>query len=88
MTGKIGGSLQKIGHGTLTLTNGSTYTGLTTLSRGKLFVNNGTGSGTGTGPVQVDAGTFGGAGEISGAVTIGTGAGYAAILSPGPQLNH
>jgi hypothetical protein len=41
------------------------------------------GSGTGTGNVQVDAGTFGGSGIIAGAVTIGTGAGAGASLQPG-----
>lgn len=83
-TGKTGGSLQKIGHGALTLTNANTYTGSTILSRGMLLVNNATGSGTGPGPVQVNAGILGGVGEIGGTVAIGTGAGHAAILSPGP----
>lgn len=87
INGPDGGKLQKIGHGSLTLTDASTYTGSTILSRGKLFVNNKSGSGTGPGPVQVNAGTLGGIGEISGMVTIGNGTGHAAILSPGPQLD-
>jgi len=54
-----GGSLTKTGSGKLTLTNagpfteGSNYTGDTTIKKGILIVNNTTGSATGTGPVQL-----------------------------------
>lgn len=39
-------------------------------------------SGTGTGNLEVNAGTLGGTGIISGPVTIGTGSGSGAILAP------
>jgi autotransporter-associated beta strand protein len=78
-----GGSLTKIGRGKLVLHHRNTYTGGTTIKRGKLMVNNIGGSGTGSGPVQVNGGTLGGKGIIAGAVTVGTGSGQAATLSPG-----
>jgi fibronectin-binding autotransporter adhesin len=59
------GSLTKTGNGTLTLTNGNTYTGATTVNAGTLLVNNTTGSGTGSGAVTVNnTGTLGGTGII------------------------
>ena len=81
--GGAGGSLTKIGKGKLTLSKASTYTGGTTVSQGTLLLTNRTGSatGTGTGP-QVQAGTLGGTGKISGAVTVASGT-KAAILAPG-----
>jgi autotransporter-associated beta strand protein len=78
-----GGSITKTGSGTLTLIGASTYTGGTTVSGGVLLVNSTLGSGTGTGNLQVDAGTLGGSGTIFGAVTIGTGSGAGANLQPG-----
>jgi autotransporter-associated beta strand protein len=83
---QAGGSLSKIGSGTLTLSGANTYTGGTTVSAGTLLVNNVSGSGTGTGAVQVNGGTLGGTGTIAGAVTIGTGSGPGALLSPGTSL--
>ena len=76
------GTLTKIGTGTLTLSGANTYSGVTTVSDGSLLVNNRTGSGTGAGALNVNAGILGGEGIISGATTIGTGGGGAA-LSPG-----
>ena len=73
-SGGIGGTLVKTGRGNLTLSGANTYTGGTTVSAGKLIVTNSTGSATGAGPVQVDAGQLGGGGIIAGATTIGTGA--------------
>jgi autotransporter-associated beta strand protein len=75
--------LTKIGAGTLSLSGANTYTGKTIVSEGTLMVTNTSGSGTGTGVVKVNAGTLAGKGTVSGAVTIGTGSGGGAILSPG-----
>ena len=83
------GSLTKIGTGNLVLTNANIYAGGTTINGGKLGVKNSTGSGTGSGPVQVNAGTLGGTGIIAGAVTVGTGSGAGAFLSPGANpISH
>jgi autotransporter-associated beta strand protein len=77
-----GGSLAKIGSGTLTLASANTYTGSTAVSAGTLVVGNTAGSATGTGSVNVTAGTLGGSGIIAGAVTVGTGSGAGAFLAP------
>jgi autotransporter-associated beta strand protein len=76
------GSLTKIGIGTLVLSTPNRYTGGTIVDNGKLAADNIVGSATGTGPVQVNTGTFGGRGTIVGAVTVGTGSGLGAILTP------
>ena len=81
--GDNGGSITKVGGGTLTLTNASNYTGGTIVESGNLLVDNTIGSGTGTGPVQVTGGTLGGKGIIAGAVTVGTGQVRHGILAPG-----
>jgi len=77
------GSLTKIGRGRFILSGANTYTGGTTVERGELLVDNSSGSGTGTGALQVNAGRLGGTGTIAGAVTIGTGNGPRAVLAPG-----
>ena len=82
-----GGSLSKVGTGTLTLSGASPYTGGTTVSAGALLASNTSGSATGTGSVSVAGGTLGGGGTISGAVTIGTGSNSGAILQPGFGTN-
>jgi autotransporter-associated beta strand protein len=82
-SGGTGGSLTKAGRGKLSLANANTYTGGTTITKGTLLVKNTTGSATGTGPVRVNAGTLGGTGKITGAVTVGTGSSSGAILLPG-----
>ncbi|WP_170157520.1 autotransporter domain-containing protein [Roseimicrobium gellanilyticum] len=73
------GGLEKNGQGTLVLTGANTHTGDTTLNAGVLFANNSTGSATGTGNLQVKAGTLAGTGFISGNVTFNS----AATLAPG-----
>jgi autotransporter-associated beta strand protein len=83
ISGDSGGSLTKIGSGKLVLKHRNTYSGGTTVKRGKLIVNNTGGSGTGSGPVQVDGGWLGGKGIIAGAVTVGAGTGSGAVLAPG-----
>jgi autotransporter-associated beta strand protein len=82
------GGLTKSGIGTLTLSAANTYAGNTTVSAGVLVASNRTGSATGTGPVNVNAGTLGGKGTVSGAVTIGTGSGGGAVLAPGIASNQ
>jgi autotransporter-associated beta strand protein len=82
------GALTKAGTGTLTLTGANTYTGTTTVTAGTLRVNNPTGSGTGSGPVKVQAGTLGGKGTIAGPVTIGTGSGPGAVLAPSVGMSQ
>ncbi|MSU23622.1 MAG: PEP-CTERM sorting domain-containing protein [Opitutus sp.] len=86
LAGIISGSssLDYLGTGTLTLTGANTYTGGTSVSGGKLFVNNASGSGTGTGTVTVGSGgVLGGAGFISGALVLNSGATLAPGNSPG-----
>jgi autotransporter-associated beta strand protein len=78
-----GGSIIKIGSGKLVLQHRNHYTGGTTVKHGQLIVNNAGGSGTGSGPVQVNGGKLGGKGTIAGTVTIGTGGGRGANLAPG-----
>jgi fibronectin-binding autotransporter adhesin len=63
-------AITKIGAGSFTLTGANTHTGPTLVNGGTLFVNNTTGSGTGTNYVVVnDGGTLGGTGFIFGPVT-------------------
>jgi len=80
--GGSGGQFIKIGAGSLTLTNGNTYTRGTIINGGELGVTNTTGSATGSSRVQVNTGTLGGSGIIAGAVTVGTGSGAGAFLEP------
>jgi autotransporter-associated beta strand protein len=75
----------KTGSGVWTLTGANSFTGGMIVSNGTLLVNNTTGSGTGSGAVEVLPGaTLGGSGVIAGAVTIeadGT-------LSPGSSIGR
>jgi fibronectin-binding autotransporter adhesin len=80
-SGAVSGSgtgLALTGAGTTALTNatGNSYTGGTSVTAGKLFINNTSGSATGTGAVTVSgSGTvLKGRGEIDGAVSLSSGA--------------
>ncbi len=69
----------EVNSGRTTLSGANTYSGKTTVNGGALLVDNTTGSGTGTGAVEVKAGTLGGTGAISGPVAVDAGG----KLSPG-----
>ena len=71
--GGTGGSLTKIGTGTLTLSGANTYTGATIVEDGRLIVN-----GSITSAVTVNGGSLGGSGTVR-TVTINSGG----TLSPG-----
>jgi outer membrane autotransporter protein len=76
--GATGGSLVKVGTGTLTLSGANTYTGATTVNAGTLAVN-----GSVTSPVTVNSGgTLGGTGTIFGNATVNSGG----TLSPGNSI--
>ena len=77
--------MQKIGTGMLALTGANTYAGGTTISQGILAVDNRRGSGTGSGPIHVNGGMFGGTGTVAGAVTVGRRSGRA---HPGTLTIH
>ena len=65
----------------MAVTSNNSYAGPTNVNQGTLLVNNGTGSGTGSGAVNVNnGGILGGTGSINGPVTIKNGA----TLNPGP----
>jgi len=82
-----GGSFGVIG-GSITLTGANHYTAGTVILDGNLIVNSRGGSGTGSGPVDVEAGRLGGRGVIAGTVTVGTGTGAGAALAPGRSLHR
>jgi autotransporter-associated beta strand protein len=75
-------SLDAASTATLTFNGANTYTGGTVLHAGTLLVNNPSGSGTGSGPVTVDAAaTLGGGGTIAGTVNVNGG-----TLLPGTNV--
>lgn len=80
-----GAAATKGNGGSVTFTNANTYTGGTTIQSGTFFVNNASGSGTGSGAVVVNSsGTLGGNGTIdagSNTVTVN------GIVAPGSAAN-
>ncbi len=79
------GQLSKTGDGTLELSNANSYSGGTSISGGTLLLTNA--SATGTGAVQLNAGTIAGNGGGAGAFTIGDGQGNNdSILAPGMSI--
>lgn len=76
------GALTKAGAGTLQVVSNNTYSGGTTLTAGRLLVNNVSGSGTGSGAVTVNGGVLGGSGTIAGPVALNSGG----TLSPGKSV--
>jgi len=67
-------AIKKVGTGTWTLTNVSTYAGGTNVNAGTLMVNNTSGSGLGTGNTTVNSGgILAGTGIVSGVVTVNDG---------------
>lgn len=81
---QAGSSLRKTGPGTLLLTGAGSYSGGTEVVEGRLWVNNATGSATGTGPVVVSGtGEIGGHGHFDGHLTLAGGGTVAPGDSPG-----
>ena len=76
------GGIEHNGTGTTAVTGANTYSGGTVVNAGTLLVNNTSGSGLGTGNVEVDGGVLGGSGSFSGNVTVGAGG----SLSPGNSI--
>jgi autotransporter-associated beta strand protein len=73
------GALTKSGLGTLALNSANTYSAGTTLTDGRLLVNNTTNTGTGSGSVTVNGGFLGGTGIIGGTVNLNP----AGTIAPG-----
>jgi outer membrane autotransporter protein len=73
--GGTGGSLVKVGGGTLTLAGANTYTGGTTVNEGSLIVNGSLASG-----VTMNGGTLGGSGSVAGLVV------NSGTLAPGNSI--
>lgn len=77
------GALIKAGPGTMRLTAANTYGGGTTISAGRLLVNNASGSGSGSGLVAVNSGgILGGTGTIAGTVAVNSGG----TIAPGASI--
>jgi autotransporter-associated beta strand protein len=74
-----GGTLHKVGDGTLTLRGANTYTGATAVIGGTLLINGNQSLATGAVSVSNSGSTLGGIGTIGGAVTVYSGA----SLAPG-----
>jgi autotransporter-associated beta strand protein len=77
-----GSGFDKNGLGTMRLTAANSYSFGTTVSAGRMLVNNTSGSGTGSGAVTVNGGILGGTGTIAGAVTVNSGG----TIAPGVSI--
>jgi hypothetical protein len=82
------GTLTKIGRGIWTISGRGSYTAGTYINGGKLVTNSTTGSATGSSPVQVNKGSLAGNGIVGGSVTVGSGRGKAADISPGSRADR
>jgi autotransporter-associated beta strand protein len=82
------GTLTKIGRGSWTLTGNSSYSVGTFINGGRLIANNPMGSPTGASPVLVNKGILGGSGTLAGTVTVGSGRGRTAEISPGSSAER
>jgi autotransporter-associated beta strand protein len=81
ISGSVNSDLVKTGTGMLELTAANTYGGRTAVTAGTLLVSNTSGSGTGTGNVQIyTSGTLAGTGTVSGRVSVNSGG----TVAPGP----
>src|SRR5439155_19015372 len=78
------GGLTKTGAGTMRLTTANNYSGGTTVSAGRLLVNNLAGSATGSGRVTVEGGTVEGTGAIAGPVSVLAGG----TIAPGNSIGN
>lgn len=70
-----------VNNGKLVLTGANEYGGATTVNGGTLIVN-----GSVVSPVAVNAGLFGGTGNSTASITVGTGSGTGATLAPGNSV--
>lgn len=78
-------AIRKVGTGSWTLTNDNTYTGGTEINYGELVVNNTSGSGLGTGAVNVNyEAVLSGSGSVAGKVTVFEGG----TLNPGKAIGN
>ena len=81
-----GGSLTKVGFGTLVLSNANTYTGTTNVNEGTLLIEGANSAAAGTITVATGA-KLGGHGTLAGNLTVSTGGGLTFDLS-NPAASH
>nr|WP_314897850.1 LamG-like jellyroll fold domain-containing protein [uncultured Flavobacterium sp.] len=75
--------VEKVGTGDLAFAGNHTYSGTTTVKKGRFLLGNNPTSGAFASPVIVEEGIFAGSGKSTAPATIGTGSGPGAILEPG-----
>jgi len=74
------GAVTKLGTGSLTFSGSSSYTGQTTIDKGSFYIDGYLGN---TAVVVNPGALLGGGGTVLGGVTVGSGTGGSAVLSPG-----